>query len=66
LRATGCLFSVGLELKMEGFRQIQRGFIEGKAMGRGPQVQGVALDAAGGLAAAEDALVQVDAEAAVR
>jgi len=51
---------------MEGFRQIQRGFIEGKAMGRGPQVQGVALDAAGGLAAAEDALVQVDAEAAVR
>jgi hypothetical protein len=53
----GFLFSVAREL--EGFRQMKGGFVKLQVMHPGPQVEHVAVGAAGGVEALEDILGQI-------
>ena len=56
----GFLFSV--QGKLEGFRQVQGGFVQRQSMDRGPQVQHVPLERTIRVKALKDVLAQVDGE----
>ena len=60
----GFLFSVAWH--MEGFCQMEGGFVEGQLMQRRPQVQHVALGAAVGVEALEHVLAEVRREGRLR
>src|SRR5947209_18956354 len=58
LLCSGCRFEI------EGADQVEGGFAQGHALDTGPEVNDVALLAAGGVEAVEDVVGQLDAEGA--
>src|SRR4029077_12373164 len=51
---------------MEGFRQVEGGFVERQAMDGGPKVEDIALSAAAGLGRLKDVLAEMRRESGLR